>query len=477
MKKHIKRIRMRIAHPKKRADLLRKDASRGLKIGENCEIYGNVCFGSEPYLIEIGDRVRIAGGVSFITHDGGMWVLRNSGRLKDADYFGRIKVGNNVHIGINSIIMPGVTIGNNVVIGAGSVVTRNIPDNSIAAGVPAKVIRSLDDYYEKYKNKVDYTKHLNPQDKKKYLLEKYQAKAKLGIIILNYRAPKSCLECIKSIRDTYQGDCHIYLVDNHSKDASLKIFFEAFGQSDQVTIISEKTNRGYAAGNNAGLAKAMADGCRYFLIANSDIVFLDHSIQSLLDFLISNRDAGLVVPTTMNSKGQNTTMLRKSATKLWHLIIYTTFLKHYLKRLRKRIVLQPDQLGGPAKVEVVSGCCMLIKRELLEEIGLLDENTFLFSEEYILERKISQTAYHTYYVPDSKVIHNHGVSTNQNLNFAYIKSVESILYYAKAYLHLPQGKRLILYLVKCIEFIKMNFFKAYFFREMRRFFKETRKGL
>lgn len=477
MKKHISRIQMRIAHPKKRAEMLRKDRKRGIKIGLNCEIYGNVTFGSEPYLIEIGDHVRITRGVSFITHDGGMWVLRNNGMLKDADYFGRIKVGNNVHIGINSIIMPGVTIGNNVVIGAGSVVTRNIPDNSIATGVPAKVIRSLDDYYDKYKNKVDYTKHLNPQDKKRYLLAKYKAKARLGIIILNYNTPDSCLECIKSIMDTIQGDYHIYLVDNNSKDASLRIFYDTYGQSDHVTIISEKQNRGYAAGNNVGLAKAIADGCQYLMISNSDIIFLDSSIQILLDFLITQADAGMVVPSIMNRKGQNTTMLRKSATKLWHLIIYTTFLKHYLKRLRSKVIIQHEKIGNPTKVEVVSGCCMLIKKELLDEIGLLDENTFLFSEEYILERKVSQTSYHTYYVPNSKVFHNHGVSTNQNLNFAYIKSVESILYYAKVYLKLSRMKRLILYALKCIEFSKINLFKEHFFHEMKQYFKETYKEL
>lgn len=476
MKKHIKRIRMRIAHPKKRAEMLRKDTKRGIKIGANCEIYGNVNFGSEPYLIEIGEHVRITRGVSFITHDGGMWVLRNNGMLKDADYFGRIKVGNNVHIGINSIIMPGVTIGNNVVIGAGSVVTRNIPDNCIAAGVPAKVIRSLEDYYKKYKNKVDYTKHLNPQDKKNYLLTKYKG-ARLGIVILNYKTPDSCLDCIKSIMDTYQGEYHIYLVDNNSKDASLKIFYDTYGQSDHVTIISEKRNRGYAAGNNAGLAKAISDGCQYLMISNGDIVFLDNAIQSLLDFLMKQADAGLVVPATVNGKGQNTTMLRKSANKLWHLIIYTTFLKHYLKRLRNRVVLESDKIGEPTKVEVVSGCCMLMKKDLLDEIGLLDENTFLFSEEYILERKISKTYYHTYFVPNSKVIHNHGVSTNKNLNFAYIKSVESILYYAKVYLNLSGMKRLILYTLKCIEFIKLNLFKKHFFHEIKQYFKETYKEL
>lgn len=146
---------------------------RGVSIGIGCEIYPKVSFGSEPFLINIGDHVRITSGVQFITHDGGMWVLRNLNLLKDADYFGRIKVESNVHIGPDSIIMPGVVIGDNVVIGAGTIVTKDIPSNCIAAGVPARVIRSIDDYYLKYRDMVDYTKAMTADEKYEYLKEKY----------------------------------------------------------------------------------------------------------------------------------------------------------------------------------------------------------------------------------------------------------------------------------------------------------------
>ena len=82
-------------------------------------------------------------------------------------------MGNNVHIGINSVIMPGVNIGDNCVIGCGAVVTKDIPDNSIAVGVPAKVIKSIDQYYIQHKECCDYVKHLSETDKKKYLIQKY----------------------------------------------------------------------------------------------------------------------------------------------------------------------------------------------------------------------------------------------------------------------------------------------------------------
>ena len=150
----------------KRASLLRK---KGVKIGDNSEIYSNVSFGSEPYLIELGNNVRITQGVKLTTHDGGLWVLRNNGKLKNADKFGKIIIGNNVHIGIDSIIMPGVKIGDNVIIGAGSVVTKDIPSNSVAVGVPAKVIETIDEYYKKNKDKVVFTKNMTKEEKRQYI--------------------------------------------------------------------------------------------------------------------------------------------------------------------------------------------------------------------------------------------------------------------------------------------------------------------
>lgn len=137
---------------------------------ENCRLLVEplAAFGSEPYLITIGEHVEITAGCVFITHDGAAWALRNfDEKYKELDIFGPIKVGNNVFIGNNAIILPGVTIGDNVVIGAGSVVSKDIPSNSVAAGVPAKVIRSLEEYGERCLEKPGAmnTKKLSRQEK------------------------------------------------------------------------------------------------------------------------------------------------------------------------------------------------------------------------------------------------------------------------------------------------------------------------
>ena len=117
--------------------------SMGVKVGEGCRIYTR-SFGSEPWLVSIGDHVTVAAGVEFITHDGSAWLLRDQ---KGRRYrYARIMVGNRVFIGTNAIILPGVRIGNRVIVAAGSVLNRSIPDNCIVGGVPARFIRSFDDF-------------------------------------------------------------------------------------------------------------------------------------------------------------------------------------------------------------------------------------------------------------------------------------------------------------------------------------------
>jgi len=144
--------------------------SIGVKVGKNCQFY-SVAFGSEPYLITVGDHVCIT-NTSFITHDGGLFTLRD--KFPDDEYFSPIKIGNNVFIGFGSMIMPGVTIGDNVVIGAGAVVTKDIPSNCIAVGVPAKPIKSHQEYYQGLVGQTVETHNLNPHEKKKYLLDHFK---------------------------------------------------------------------------------------------------------------------------------------------------------------------------------------------------------------------------------------------------------------------------------------------------------------
>lgn len=160
LRKIVKIYRKKIWSPEKQARKL------GVSIGANCDIQ-NVSFGSEPYLIKIGDRTQITSGVKFFTH-GGSWVFRQE--HPKIDFFGKIEIGNNVYIGNNALIMAGVKIGNNCIVGAGSVVTKSIPDNLIIGGNPARIIGNIDSFLERIKEKDLGCKGMNYEEKKIYLL-------------------------------------------------------------------------------------------------------------------------------------------------------------------------------------------------------------------------------------------------------------------------------------------------------------------
>lgn len=112
---------------------------RGVVLGKDCRLIGTPNWGSEPYLIRIGDHTEISFDCVFITHDGATWVIRNQERYKYVLRFGGIKIGNNCFIGARSTILPGVTIGDNVIVGACSLVTKNIPSNEVWGGGTSKI--------------------------------------------------------------------------------------------------------------------------------------------------------------------------------------------------------------------------------------------------------------------------------------------------------------------------------------------------
>lgn len=135
----------------------------GVRINPTVHLYGNIHWGSEPWIIELGNNIYLTDDVSFITHDGGYYLFRDE--IPDIEITKPIVVKNNVFIGVGSVILPGVTIGNNVVIGAHSVVTKDVPDNSVVGGNPARILRSIDEYKAKLIKESLHVGHLSPREK------------------------------------------------------------------------------------------------------------------------------------------------------------------------------------------------------------------------------------------------------------------------------------------------------------------------
>jgi acetyltransferase-like isoleucine patch superfamily enzyme len=128
------------------AAIVRALRASGVQVGERCRIYSSN-FSTEPFLVTLGDDVCVAGGVSFLTHDGAARLLAK--RRPGLQKVGRITVGDGCFIGQNAIIMPGTSIGSNCIIGAGAVVSGAIPANSLVSGNPARVVGRASLYLER----------------------------------------------------------------------------------------------------------------------------------------------------------------------------------------------------------------------------------------------------------------------------------------------------------------------------------------
>ena len=139
----------------------------GMKISDGVNICCNI-MNSEPYLISIGSKTTISGGVTLITHDNCVSKLNND----YTDIFGHIRIGNNCFVGMNTTILPGVEIADNVIIGAGSVVTKSVREsNVIVAGVPAKIIGNWENLKKYADENAIYAGNLSYKNRKKLVLE------------------------------------------------------------------------------------------------------------------------------------------------------------------------------------------------------------------------------------------------------------------------------------------------------------------
>lgn len=144
MIRNIRRLLKRIVF-RLRADYTTEDLqSMGLRVGKNfIRMHGTILDPSHCWLITVGDNVTMAPRVHILAHDASTCHHLGYARI------GRVDIGNNVFIGADSVVLPGVSIGNNSVIGANSTVTKSIPDNVVAAGNPARVICSIEDYIKR----------------------------------------------------------------------------------------------------------------------------------------------------------------------------------------------------------------------------------------------------------------------------------------------------------------------------------------
>lgn len=282
-----------------------------------------------------------------------------------------------------------------------------------------------------------------------------------ALIILNYNNVEDTLNCIDSVEIFNSAAIKYIIVDNGSSrhnassllQASLKERFKdrlvvltdkdvPLVELPYVTLVESSTNDGYAQGNNKGLKLAYEDrSITKVMILNNDILFVEDIIPGLLKYLKDLPDAAIVSPMLYSKELEKIdyTCARRKST-IGEEILYNTcshfFCSYVESKLRKRyILLDSDISKRVIPIDLPSGSCMLLEKQMFVEIGSFDPHTFLYWEEQILHEKIRKIGKQNYLCTDFKCIHVGGAAT-----VAFVGSLftlkcgnESSLYYWRHY--------------------------------------------
>ena len=284
---------------------------------------------------------------------------------------------------------------------------------------------------------------------------------KVGIVVLNYKNYADTVECLRSLLQIEYDDREIIVVDNDSQNDSLAHiarFLESVGATPvwngddppgtapererSVFLVQSPGNLGYAAGNNLGIRLALAHGAGYVLILNNDTVVEPQFLRPMVDYLEAHSAAGAAGPLLLDPEGhpeRHSARRRPLPGDLFFTLGVGKKLFPNNRWLRTLTYEGDNDFSGPRKIDVLSGSCMLVRSRVFSDIGLLDEGTFLFEEEYIFHERLRAAGLTAAVVPASRVVHKHSRSTSQTPS----KKLQAILhqsqkYYWTRYRHYPR---------------------------------------
>lgn len=239
---------------------------------------------------------------------------------------------------------------------------------------------------------------------------------KLLVVIVNYRTPGLTVECLQSLAaevKTVAGGTRVVVTDNASGDDSVEQIRGAIETNgwDWVTLVPLPKNGGFAYGNNRAIEPALAgeDKPQYVYLLNPDTVVLPDALRELVKFLDANPNVGIAGGRAVNPDGS----VRNSAFR-FHTVLSefegSIRLGVVTKLLKKHVVAEPPP-EQPQQVDWVSGASMIVRREVFEKVGLLDEGYFMYFEETDFCLRAARAGFPCWYVPSSKIIHLVGQSS------------------------------------------------------------------
>ena len=247
---------------------------------------------------------------------------------------------------------------------------------------------------------------------------------KIAVVIVSYNVCQLLDECLKSVKKALEGvDGEIYVVDNRSQDHTVELLQPRY---PDVHFIKNEENVGFARANNQAIRQSQSE---YVLLLNPDTVVYDQTIKGCLAFMDAHPEAGGAGVRMLTREGQPAPESRRAIPTPW-----VSMLK--MLGFTKRYYMSHLSWDEPGRIEVISGAYCLLRRKAIDQVGLLDEDFFMYGEDIDLSYRLLKGGWQNWFLPFD-IIHYKGEST-QKSSFRYVHTFYQamLIFFRKHYGHL-----------------------------------------
>lgn len=254
----------------------------------------------------------------------------------------------------------------------------------------------------------------------------------LSVVIVNYNVKYYLEQCLESVRRASQGlQVEVFVVDNLSTDGSVPYLRERF---PEVTFIENNENVGFARANNQAIRQSRGE---YVLLLNPDTILCEDTLRRFVDFMDAHPEAGAAGAYMLHADGTFAPESRRGLPTPFVAFCKMSGLTRLFpkSRLFGRYYMGYLDVNEANRIEAISGACMMLRREALDRVGLLDEDFFMYGEDIDLSYRILQGGYHNYFLP-VRMLHYKGESTVKNsYRYVYTFYQAMRLFFRKHYSH------------------------------------------
>jgi len=276
---------------------------------------------------------------------------------------------------------------------------------------------------------------------------------KLSVIIVNYNVEYFLEQCLYSVRRAMQGiEGEVFVVDNDSSDGSMRMVKNKF---PEVILVENKENLGFSKANNQGIKMSKGE---YVLLLNPDTVVEDDTFSSIIHFMDEHQDAGALGVKMVDGSGnflpESKRGLPTPGTAFYKMFGFSSLFPRS-KRFSKYHLGYLDE-NEIHEVDILAGAFMLLRKTVLDEIGLLDETFFMYGEDIDLSYRVIKAGYKNYYFPKTRIIHYKGESTKKSsVNYVLVFYNAMVIFAKKHFTH--KNARLFAQLINVAIYIRAFF--------------------